>query len=162
MDESVSAASAGKERALVVGIGNELRGDDAAGLEIARRVRAANVAGITVQESGGDISALVDAWEGFDRVILADAVSCAGEPGEVLQLDGRASELQSSVFNRPVSSHGIGVVEAIQLAKELRRLPPSLTIYGVVGSDFRLGEKISADVKRGIDAAACAIICELI
>jgi hydrogenase maturation protease len=150
-----------RERTLVVGIGNDFRADDAAGLEIARRVRAAHVPGITVQESQGDISALVDAWEGFDHVILADAVSGGAEPGTVLRIDGRMCDLQSSLFRRRLSSHGIGVVEAIQLAMALNRLPPVVTVYGVVGSTFTLGEKISLDVDRGVDAAAAAIIHEL-
>jgi Ni,Fe-hydrogenase maturation factor len=49
---------------LVIGIGNPDRGDDAAGLAVARNVRAAAPAGVAVIELDGDQLALLDAWDG--------------------------------------------------------------------------------------------------
>jgi hydrogenase maturation protease len=58
------------------GIGNADRGDDAAGLAVARLVRAAAPAGVTVLELDGDQLELLDARDGAAEVYLVDAFAC--------------------------------------------------------------------------------------
>jgi hydrogenase maturation protease len=66
---------------VVVGVGNDWRGDDAAGLVVARRLREA---GIPTVEVGGDPAALLDAWAGASHAIgLAEAVALARTLGRV-------------------------------------------------------------------------------
>jgi hydrogenase maturation protease len=69
---------------LVIGIGNPDRGDDAAGLAVARRVRAAAARrDVTVTELIGDQLALLDIWDGVKDVYVIDAVCSGGAPGSV-------------------------------------------------------------------------------
>ena len=57
---------------IVIGLGNEFRHDDAAGLIAARRLRDA---GVAAEEYDGDLMMVMDRWKGSDAVILIDAVS---------------------------------------------------------------------------------------
>jgi hydrogenase maturation protease len=127
-----------------------MRGDDAAGLEVARRLRAAGVDAI---EHEGDCSALVDRLAGRDDVVIVDAASTGGGPGHVHRLDADAlgeARLRSS-------SHAFGVPEAVALARELGRLPRKLTIYAIEGERFDLGAPLSPAAA----AAVAALVADL-
>ena len=58
---------------MVVGVGNPLRGDDGAGLEVARQLRDRAGAGARVHEMEGEGIALLDLWEAPTR-------SCSSTP----------------------------------------------------------------------------------
>ena len=96
---------------VVVGIGQAAAGDDGVGLIVARLLARR---GITARESA-DASVMLALLEADCRVVLVDAVVGGGGPGSVTLLDVDA--LASGPT--PLSSHGIGVAEAIALASAL-------------------------------------------
>jgi hydrogenase maturation protease len=124
---------------LVIGLGNDWRRDDAAGLEVARRIGAT-----TVREP----SRLLDAWRGAGSVVVVDAVRSGAEPGRVHRVDAVAVALDPSVFG--VSTHHVGLAGAIELARELGRLPAALIVYGIEGHDFTAGRGLSPAVERAV------------
>jgi hydrogenase maturation protease len=67
-----------------------------------------------VRESA-DASVLLPLLESGHRVVLVDAVAGGGPPGTVMQLDPAALGTGPT----PLSSHGLGVAEAIALARRL-------------------------------------------
>ena len=136
---------------LVVGVGNPWRGDDAAGLEVADRVReeAGNVAVETLE---GDASALVHLWAGHDDVALVDAASSGAPPGTLHELRAGDGSLQAGALRS--STHAFGVADAVGLAAALGRLPAHLEIYAIEGQDFSLGAPLSPAVARTADALA--------
>lgn len=136
---------------LVVGIGNLWRGDDAAGLEAARRVAALNIPGVTVRESGGDGAALMESWRGFSTVVLVDAVSSGAGAGTLLRFDAGKNGLPASLH--PASTHLFGIAEAVELARSLGRLPPRLIFYGIEGGGYETG---STPSDRVLDAVRLA------
>jgi len=75
---------------LVIGLGNPDRGDDAVGVEVARQV-AAERPDVTVLEFD-DPSEAIDAWEPDDTVVVADAVSSGGHPGDIQRCRRRRAE----------------------------------------------------------------------
>ena len=66
---------------LVIGVGNRWRSDDAAGLEVARRLREAPPAGARVIEREGEPVDLIEEWSTAGEAIVIDAVSSGAEPG---------------------------------------------------------------------------------
>jgi len=66
---------------LVIGIGNEFRNDDGLGILIAREIRRRNLESVFVLEQSGEGTALMEAWEGPDRVIIVDAIVSGKAPG---------------------------------------------------------------------------------
>ena len=60
---------------LVIGIGNEFRSDDGAGIVVARAIEGKKLPGVTVIEQSGEGAALMDILNEADNVYLVDAVS---------------------------------------------------------------------------------------
>jgi hydrogenase maturation protease len=151
----VSAAAG----ALVVGFGNPLRGDDAAGLEVAARVRDRAPAGVRVLAREAVPVDLFEAWDGSTRVVLVDAARGGGAPGTVRRLDAATAPLPASLLR--ISSHTGGVAEAVELARALGRLPAALAVYAIEGATFEPGAPLDPAVARAVEAVARAILDEL-
>ena len=96
------------ERTLVIGTGNEHRGDDAAGLLAARSLRTliGHRGPAEILEHRGDGAALIELWAGRSWVILVDAVRSAGSPGQVLRFD--ASDRPLEAEREHGSTHAFG------------------------------------------------------
>jgi len=146
-------------RKLVVGMGNEWRGDDGVGLLVARRLRAKALAGVTVRELGDDPTRLLEAWAGADLVYLVDALWSGSEPGTTQRWEVSMGLMGERIF--PLSTHGATVADAVELARALKRLPRRLVIFGIEGQCFHMGCGVSLEVRRGADQIADKIECEL-
>jgi hydrogenase maturation protease len=164
---------------LVIGLGSG-RGDDAAGLLVARRLKRAG-ARFEVLEHRGELLELIELWCGRPTTLVDAAVS--GAPaGTIHRLDVRAtgrapfalsvapgaqaakaeskgpsnsglSEVSRHLSRpelRPVSGHAFGLAQVIELARALGRLPPSLVIYAIEGRQFAPGSLPSARVRRAV------------
>jgi len=138
--------------ALIIGCGTDGRGDDAAGLLAARRLRAL---GGEALEHTGDGLALMELWAGAGDVILIDAVCGPGEPGGVLVWDARTAPLPADRARG--STHAFGVAEAVELARALGRLPRTLTVYGIAGRRFETGTAPSAEVAAAAERVALTL-----
>ncbi len=143
----------------VVGVGNRWRSDDAAGLEVAAKVRALAPAGVEVVEREGEPVALLDAFEGADAVVLVDAVSSGSPPGTLHRLDAVANELPPDLFRR--STHHLGVPEAVELGRALGRLPARVVVVGIEGANWDAGDELSPPVAAALDAAVAAVLEEV-
>lgn len=146
-------------RTLVVGVGNDFRGDDGAGLEVARRLRAEG-APADVVESDGDGAALAELWAGADFVVVVDASAPNGEPGAVRRYDATAAPLPAALARH--STHAFGVAEAIELSRALGELPARIVVYAIEGEAFDAGAPLSPDVARAVDAARAAVLDEVL
>jgi hydrogenase maturation protease len=142
----------------VVGVGNPGRGDDAAGREVARRLRMREPSGLDIQECEGDATSLLSAWEGAQEVVVVDACQGAGSPGHVHAFE--AADVERLGARRGVSTHGLGVAEAVGLARALGRLPPHLVIYAIEGSDFGVGSALTPPVDRAVDEVVAWLLQE--
>jgi hydrogenase maturation protease len=140
-------------RVLVLGVGNRYRGDDAAGLLVADRVREAKVAGLVVRESPPDPMSIIETWSGFDRVIVVDATSSGAKPGKVIHFTS-GKKLPRKIFSKQVSSHGVGLGEAIELGRVLDRLPQKLAVYGIEGAAFEVDSKMKSRVRFAVQKTA--------
>ena len=133
----------------IIGCGNVDRGDDAAGVLVARRLRALGLE--TIERSGEGFS-LMESWSGWEHVILVDATAPSETPGQVSVWNARTDRLPEEVF--PCSTHAFGVHEAVELARAMDRLPQTLVIYGIEGKQFSLGAPLSSEVERAVVTVA--------
>ena len=138
-----------KEEILIVGIGNELRGDDGLGLHVARELKKHPIQGTTIVETSGEGADLIQLWTGHDRVVLVDAFSSGSAPGLLHTFDTSIVTLPARLFR--YSSHAFGVAEAIEVARRLNLLPSMMFVYGIEGRTFRLGAGLSRPVRARID-----------
>lgn len=143
----------------VIGVGNPFRGDDGAGRAVARRVRERGLPGVDVVETSGEGTALMDAWEEAETVILIDAVRSGAPPGTLYRFDARAADLPAPFFHG--STHTFGVAEAVALARLLEQLPPALLVYGIAGACFGPGADLSPRVEQAAEQLAGRIAAAL-
>jgi hydrogenase maturation protease len=140
---------------ILIGVGNPWRGDDGAGLAVARRVRELSPAGVEVREVEGDATALVEAWSGAEAVVLVDAAESGAPPGTVRRFDARAQPLP--VRSLRSSTHAFGVADAVELARALDRLPQRLDVYAIEGASFVAGDRLSPLVERAVGQLAAEL-----
>ncbi|MEU7990038.1 hydrogenase maturation protease [Streptosporangium canum] len=148
---------------IVIGIGNDFRGDDAAGLEAARLLRGTLPPEVPVIENEGDPAELIEAWTGADLAIVIDTAVSGAPAGTVVRHTvlgpslsrGDASQPPSAIQH--ASSHALGVADAVALGHALGRLPRELTLYTVEGADFGLGAPMTPAVRRAVEETVAAI-----
>jgi len=146
-------------RRVLIGLGNDLRGDDAAGLLVARAAREASRGGVDVVEAGGEPIDLLDAWENAEAAVVVDAVVSGAAPGAIQRIDAAAGPLPAP-FAAP-STHALGLAEAVELARALGRLPDRLIVFGIEGTDFATGGEPSAAIRSAVASLAAAALAEL-
>jgi hydrogenase maturation protease len=140
---------------LLIGMGNPLRGDDAVGRIVARRLVRRSVPHLRIVEQDGDITRLMEAWSAAASVIVVDAISPGSQAGTIRRFDVTEQGLPGRVFQN--STHALGLHEAIELSRALQRLPKRLLIYGITGKSFALGGEVSVEVGQ-----AAALLVERI
>ena len=142
---------------LVLGIGNPLRGDDAAGLVVTERLRSARLReGVRVIEREGEPTDLIEELDAAGEVIVVDAVRSGAEPGTVHRVDALTQPLPDALGR--TSSHAFGIADTIELARALGRLPRSLEVYGIEGREFRAGAALSPEVERAATGVASELL----
>jgi len=121
------------ESVLVVGIGNELLGDEGLGVRVARRLLAARnllPAHVAVLECGTCLLDVVSEMARYSHVIIVDAIRGGRKAGTVYRaelpedLSGQLPAVSS------LSLHQWGVMETLQAAKLLGLSPRRITVLG--------------------------------
>jgi hydrogenase maturation protease len=129
----------------IIGCGTTFRGDDEAGLLVARQLRTW---GLNANEHDRDSLDLIESWQAGECIILIDAIYSGAPPGTIVTLDGcRPAAITDECR---CSTHTIAVAQALELARVLGRVPPRLILYGIEGRRFEIGSTPSPEV-----AVAC-------
>jgi hydrogenase maturation protease len=154
-------ADPARARVLVIGVGNELRGDDGAGIEVARRLaQRARGEGIDVEEEQNDPTALIERWRGREGVVLIDAVA-GPKAGAVDRLDA-ASQALAGRWRGSSSTHAVGVEEAVELARALEKLPANVIVFTLGGRRFEAGAELSEEVAAAVPVLADQVLAEAV
>jgi hydrogenase maturation protease len=143
--------------AVVIGVGNRWRRDDAAGLEVIEELRG-RVGSVSLVESDGEPTRLLDAFAIAPKVIMVDAVITGGEPGAIHRFTDEELPNQMGIGQ---SSHLVQLFETIELGKLLDKLPNGLVLIGIEATDFDNGEGMTDAVVAGVGTATQAVLAEL-
>ncbi|WP_026289116.1 hydrogenase maturation protease [Thioalkalivibrio sp. ALMg11] len=140
---------------IVLGIGNPWRGDDGIGHAVVEALR--DTPGLTTATCSGEPAELMDLWQDHDPVILVDAIVTGAAPGTLHRLDAREPLPRGARY----SSHGIGLAEAVELARALDALPPTLIVHGIEPAHLEDGTGLSLQAIDAIPRAARRILDDL-
>jgi len=144
------ARSSAVVRTLLLGLGNDLVTDDAIGLRVVEAMR-----GRLPPESGVDIAcacemglSLLDWVEGYDRLVLVDAIQTGLLP------PGSVHEMEASDFPQlpSLSPHFTGVGEMLALGRELGlRVPQQVHVLAVEVKDpFTIGHHLTPELEAAL------------
>ena len=145
--------------AVVIGVGNEFRRDDGAGPEVVARLRGRVPDGAELVVSDGEPARMIEAWEGVPLAVVVDAVRA--EPAVPGRLHRLVLDRAAAGPSGPVSSHGLGLDDAIGLALALDRMPGRLIVHAVEAGDLSQGAGLTPAVAGVIDTLAAAVLHDL-
>jgi hydrogenase maturation protease len=140
----------------IIGIGQSLRGDDAAGLAAVRLWQETyHVTQPNVQVELAELPGigLLSLLEGASVAILVDAVHSGSRVGTVHVL----AENQFEIFiDGAGSAHGWGVAETLSLGRKLMpsAVPEHLILIGIEAGQLNLGEALSPEVESALPEVA--------
>jgi hydrogenase maturation protease len=109
---------------------------------------------------------LLGHWDGANLAVVVDATRSDLAPGTISRIEledpdpaapadsgsGRGPDLGRS------STHGIGLIGVLRLARAVRQAPLRTVVVGVEGEDFRQGTELSRVVKTAVDKAATCVL----
>ena len=146
MEASAPHGLASPRRRILIGIGNEYRGDDGLGLMVAREFRRRAHPGLTVVEQSGEGTSLIAAWRGAESVLIVDAAACGDPPGTIYRFDVAHNRLPAGCCH--CSSHTFGLAEAVEMARNLKELPPKMVVYAIEGESYGQETGLSSAVVK--------------
>jgi len=145
---------------VILCLGNPHCGDDGAGRLVARLLRDRLPSSVRIEQHAGTALALVERLHGADAVLLVDAALTGAAPGTIHVFDCVAEDIPAA---RPgASSHGLGVAEAIALARVLGTLPRVCRLYAIEGETFAPGAALSPAVRTAAEGLAARLARELV
>jgi hydrogenase maturation protease len=141
-------------KTIVLGVGNQILGDDGVGVHIAKELRKhIQHPDVTIDEAITGGMNLLDLILGYDKAIIADAVKTEGEEnGTVKRIPiGDFSTMHSC------NPHDVSLIEAIEIAKKIgeTKIPREIIIIGVMMRQIpcEFGEKLSKNIAAAVPKA---------
>ena len=141
-------------RALVIGIGNPLRRDDGLGREVAEQLARDGEKGCDMHSVHQLTPELAQEMAAASLVVMVDA-SREGEPGEV-----RLRSVPPSAQASAVGAHFTAPEELAALTALVYGQCPPVVLVTMAGTDFSLGEQLSAIVAQNIPLL-CATVRQI-
>lgn len=146
---------------VVVGCGNLIRGDDAAGPVLVRMLAERGVpAGVRLVDGGTAGMDVAFALRGADRAIVVDASRVGVPPGTIHRVPGQVlANLDPPTGNL----HQFRWDQALGFAQWLlaEEYPRDVEVWLVEGDSFEPGQALSAPVRTAIERIAETVLAEL-
>jgi hydrogenase maturation protease len=136
-------------RQLVLGLGNDIFGDDGIGLRVIESLeRRPGLEGFDFQTSDSGGVALLDILSGYDRAVIVDCIPVVeGSSGEVWHL--RPDDLGCQPMT--LSSHYCGLPEVLAIGERLSIPMPEIEIVAIgVNDPFWIREGLSPEMTRAL------------
>jgi hydrogenase maturation protease len=141
---------------VIVGLGSP-HGDDQLGWIAVDRLRPRLPAGISAHKVPGGLE-LLECLKGQDSAVVIDAAAPAGRPGTIRSFAWPSPALAGCA---PLSTHGLGLIDALNLAEALGTLPRRVSVYTIEAKQLSPGALLSWEVAQGLDAVLEAILADL-
>lgn len=145
---------------LVAGVGNVLRGDDGFGVAVAQKLESrTHGKNVTIMEAGiAGISLVQELMDGYEMLIVADAVNRDGVPGTIYLIEPDVpdhDEKASNALHQSLAdAHYSDPAKVFLLAKALGVLPPQVFLIGCQPAAYdELGAELSPAVMQAVQLA---------
>jgi len=149
-----------EKKTLIIGLGNILKGDDGIGVRVAEILSLRELpAGVAVEEVGTPGIDLMNRFEGWQKVILVDAVQMGAKPGTWRRFSPQDVRLIAN--GNVLSLHEPDLASVLELAQALNMLPDEIVIYGVEPQDLTFMAPLSSPVEAIINVIAEQILSEI-
>lgn len=142
-------------RILVAGVGNIFLGDDGFGCEVARRLAGRpQPDGVRVVDYGiRGMHLAYDLLEGYDALVIVDALPGAGQPGDITVLEVGPEDLGTGQFD----AHGMDPVAVLANLESLGGELPRTLIVGCQPLDLEENIGLTPAVSAAVDVAVTTV-----
>jgi hydrogenase maturation protease len=149
-------------KTLVLGIGNDILGDDGVGIHVARAVaRKISAKETRVEETGAAGLSLLELIKGHERLIIADAILTDNtEVGKIHRLT--LKDLAKT--NNSITPHDAALATTLEIGNSLfpGEMPREVVVYGVQTSNVeQFSGKMSPAVKAAVPEVVRLILAEI-
>jgi hydrogenase maturation protease len=143
----------------IIGCGNPLRGDDGAGIEVIRRLRACvdeRDAAVRLFDAGTAGVEVMYRVKGAAHTVIVDACRSDSEPGAVFRLPGRAAQTPA---NHGFSLHGLRWDHAMYAGSRMfgDEFVGNTQVFLIEIQTLEFGAKLSPAVERGVATVVAEI-----
>jgi hydrogenase maturation protease len=147
-------------RAVVLGIGNTILTDEAAGVRVVEALERgyalpANVLAIDGGTSGME---MIEDLSDLDFLIVVDVVKTGAAPGAVVKIDGADIPV---FFRSKLSPHQIALPDVLASLELLGTMPREIIVLGVEPISLELGMEMTTTVAERIPQLVGMVVEEL-
>lgn len=147
-------------RAVVLGIGNTILTDEAAGVRVVEALERdyalpANVLAIDGGTSGME---MIEDLSDLDFLIVVDVVKTGAAPGTVVKIDGADIPV---FFRSKLSPHQIALPDVLASLELLGSMPREIIVLGVEPISLELGMEMTTTVAERIPQLVGMVVEEL-
>lgn len=146
---------------LVIGCGNLLRGDDAVGPVLVRRLLDRGLPpGVEVADGGTSGMDVAFRMRGLPRVVLVDAARTGGEPGTVYRMTG--DDVAELPPLEGINLHSFRWDHALAFGRWALKdeYPGEVVVYLIEAAGFEFGQPLSAPVTGAMERLVEHLVTE--
>jgi hydrogenase maturation protease len=147
-------------RTLLLGIGNVLMNDDAAGVLVVQALaeKFDFPEELTILDGGTLGLDLLPYLEGIDRLLVVDAVETGDPPGTLIRMTGDDIPLALAT---KVSPHQMGLKDLLLVADLQGYAPREMVLWGVQPGSIEMDIELSPEVAQSMGALQERVLEEL-
>jgi hydrogenase maturation protease len=134
-----------KKRIAIIGVGNQIMGDEGAGIETLRVLRQMGCPeGVELIEAGTAFFSIVSDLKDFEKLIIVDVVRGGKPPGTVYRFemeDVKGGDIL-------VSLHDIGVIDSLKMESLVGKIPKEIVFFGIEPQKVELSTHLSEQINK--------------
>ncbi|MEI6733337.1 MAG: HyaD/HybD family hydrogenase maturation endopeptidase [Comamonadaceae bacterium] len=148
-------------RAVVLGIGNTILTDEAAGVRavemLERDYRMPD--NVMIIDGGTSGMEMIEDLSSLDLLIVLDVVKTGAEPGTVVKISGKEIPV---FFRRKLSPHQIGLPDVLASLELLDTMPKEIIVLGVEPISLALGMDMTSTIAAKVPELVEMAVAELL
>jgi hydrogenase maturation protease len=147
-------------KVVIIGVGNLLLKDEGVGVHVVLELQKKGLPpAVEVHDGGVAGIGLLDFFPGASKVMLIDAADMNLEAGAVARFT--PEEVAGKIDGPRFSTHDIGLLEVLELARALDQSPPQVVIFGIQPKEISWGTELSPEVQASIPRVMETVLREI-
>ena len=156
----VSRGNGSTGKTVIIGVGNLLLKDEGAGVHVAQELQKKRLpAAVEVHDGGVAGIGLLEFFPGASKVLLIDAADMDLDPGASVRFT--PEEVAGKAGGPRFSTHDVGLLEVLELARTLGQCPPEVVIYGIQPKEISWGTELSPEVQATVPRVVEMVLGEI-
>jgi len=148
------------EKIVVIGVGNLLLKDEGVGVHVARELQKKSLPeGVAILDGGLGGIGLLDFFGDASKALLVDAAEMNLDTGAVVRFT--PDEVRGNSIRPMFSSHDVGLLDVLELARGLGRCPAEVVIIGIQPGEISWGTDLTPEVQASVPKAVEMVLEEI-